>query len=180
MIPGVGACPLLPLRPPVKTPASDGKKWSLSRHAPVADASPIIGLAKIGRLQILDGLAHEVLIPREVWNEIVAGGGARPEVESIERRFLDSVRDPDEASVAGFRREIDAGEAAALALATANPGCLLLIDDAAGRQVAEAHQLRCIGTAGLLLRAKRAGLTDSLTRDLEALQQQEPFFFGWT
>ena len=39
----------------------------------IADASPLIGLAKIGRLGILRGLAREVWIPRAVWLEVTAG-----------------------------------------------------------------------------------------------------------
>lgn len=136
----------------------------------VADASPIIGLAKIDRLGALHRLADQVFIPREVWKELVVGGDGRPEVKVIEELFHESVRDPDPTAVAVFARKVDAGEAAALALAASHPGCLLLIDDAAGRALAESHDLRCIGTAGLLLRAKRAGLTESLTDDLEALR----------
>ncbi len=39
----------------------------------IADASPLIGLAKIGRLGILHGLAREVWIPRAVWLEVTVG-----------------------------------------------------------------------------------------------------------
>ena len=69
----------------------------------VADASPVIGLAKIGRLTILDHLAVEVLIPRAVWNEIVGRGGDRPEVTIIAQRFERFVREPDERLAAEFQ-----------------------------------------------------------------------------
>lgn len=137
----------------------------------VADASPVIGLAKIGRLDIFEHLACEVLMPREVWHEVVESGGERPEVALLAARFCGSVRDPDPTLVAQFRLLVDAGEAAALALATTNPGCLILLDDGAGRAVAHGRSIRCIGTAGLLLRAKKAGLIVSLGADLAALRR---------
>lgn len=141
----------------------------------VADTSPIIGLAKIGRLALLDRLANSVLIPRAVWSELVDRGIGRPEVAEIAARFAGAVRDPDAARIAVFGGQVDAGEAAALALAAEHAGCLLLIDDAAGRSLAEAHRLRCIGTAGLLLRARKAGMIESLERDLGALRREGIF-----
>jgi len=136
----------------------------------VADASPLIGLAKIGRLGILDQLARQVWIPREVWEEVVERGRDRPEARMRALQFGASVCEADPVLTARFCQQIDSGEAAALALASAHPGCLLLIDDAAGRELAEAHGIRCVGAAGLLLRAKQAGLIDSLASDLAALR----------
>lgn len=81
-----------------------------------------------------------------------------------------SVRDVDPALTGNFVNQVDAGEAAAVALAAANPGCLLLIDDAAGRRLAEGEGIRCIGVGGLLLRAKRGGWIRSLAADLAALR----------
>ena len=81
-----------------------------------------------------------------------------------------SVRDVDPALTVKFGRQVDPGEAAAVALATTSPGCLLLIDDAAGRRLAESEGIRCIGAAGLLLRAKRTKLIPSLATDLSALR----------
>ena len=43
----------------------------------IADASPLIGLAKIGLLGILRGLAREVWIPRAVWVELTVGSHGR-------------------------------------------------------------------------------------------------------
>jgi len=141
----------------------------------VADASPVIGLAKIGRLEIIYQLASEVWIPREVWREVVERGGNRPEARLIAVRFESAVREADPLVAGRFSQHLDAGEAEALALACAHPGCLLLINDAAGREVAGAHGIRCIGTAGLLLRAKRPGLIPSLTDDLASLRRHGLF-----
>ena len=87
------------------------------------------------------------------------------------------MRDIDPVLAEKFIRQVDLGEAAAVALAIASPGCLLLIEDAEGRRVAESEGIRCIGAAGLLLRAKRAGLIASLSDDLNALRMHG-YFLG--
>lgn len=37
----------------------------------VADSGPLIGLAKIGRLDLLRKLARQVVVPAAVWHEVV-------------------------------------------------------------------------------------------------------------
>jgi len=138
----------------------------------VADASPLIGLAKINRLRVLSALADSILIPRTVWREVVEAGGNRPEVASIAAAFAASVASGSVDLVANLRQRVDPGEAEAIALARGAPGCLLLIDDSVGRAVAESYGVRCIGTAGLLLRARKMGLIESLRTELELVQQQ--------
>ena len=59
-----------------------------------------------------------------------------------------SVRESEPTMVGRFAMLVDAGEAEAVALAAVNPGCLLLIDDAAGRRLAESQGIRCMGVAG--------------------------------
>lgn len=143
----------------------------------VADASPLIGLVKIKRLGLLTQLAEDIWIPRVVWNELIAGGSGRSEVGELMDFLANAVRDVDPALTGDFVNQVDAGEAAAVALAAANPGCLLLIDDAAGRRLAESHDIRCIGVGGILLRAKRIGLIPSLAVELKALRQHG-YFLG--
>ena len=141
----------------------------------VADASPLIGLAKIGRLGLLRRLAEEVWIPHAVWHELIEGGRGRPEAAELAVFLSHSVREVDPVLARCLALIIDAGEAEAVALAAANPGCLLLIDDAAGRRLAESQGIKCMGVAGLLLRAKHAGLLTALTADLNALRENGYF-----
>ncbi len=141
----------------------------------IADVSPLIGFAKIGRLGLLRSLARELWIPRAVWLAVTAGASGRAEAGDLVSHLAGAVRDIDPVLSGKFVRQVDPGEAAAVALAITSPGCLLLIDDAAGRRVAEAEGIRCIGAAGLLLRAKRAGLISSLSDDLTGLRRHGYF-----
>jgi len=44
----------------------------------IADSSCLIGLSKIGKLQILHDLFGTVLIPEKVYQEVVVSGRGRP------------------------------------------------------------------------------------------------------
>lgn len=128
----------------------------------ICDASPLILLAKVGRLDLLRALAEEVWIPAAVWREAVTNAPGRPEAALIARDFSCMVESPDAELEAAFRLQVDAGEAAALALAARNRHACLLMDDARGRALAELSKFRCIGTLGWLVRAKQAGLLPAL------------------
>lgn len=123
-----------------------------------ADASPLIGLAAAGALDLLRELFGSVTITRLVKDEVV-GRGERPGAHEL-----------DAAMRAGWLRvaptpmdtwafeQIDAGEASTIALAAQHPGALVLMDDTLGRARAAANGLEVLDVAGVLLAAKRAGL----------------------
>ena len=66
----------------------------------VVDASPLIGLAKIGRLGLLEVLAERVVVPRAVWREVVEAGLGRPEAAVIAGALAGKVEAGDRARVA--------------------------------------------------------------------------------
>lgn len=50
----------------------------------VADASPLIHLSKIGRLELLKKLYGTVLVPKGVWDEVVAQADGRPGASEVQ------------------------------------------------------------------------------------------------
>jgi predicted nucleic acid-binding protein len=124
----------------------------------VADASPLIGLASAGALDLLRELFGSVTITRLVKDE-VAGRGERPgarELDAALRAGWLRVA-PTPMETWAFER-IDAGEASTIALAARHPGALVLMDDAQGRACAAAAGFEVLDVPGVLLAAKRAGL----------------------
>ena len=141
----------------------------------ICDTSPLILLAKIDCLHLVPLLAHEVWIPRAVWEEVMINGGDHPESRLIHIQFPANIRDPDPLLQAAYSLMVDRGEAAALALASHVTDPCLLMDDRKGRRVASTRGWRCIGTLGLLVRSKKAGHIGSLSCYFDRLKEADWF-----
>jgi predicted nucleic acid-binding protein len=132
----------------------------------VAGASPLIVIARSGLLFVLTGLADAVVVPQTVYDECAADvklPGARAIRSAVEARQIE-VR-PD-APIDDLAPELDVGERAAIALAFALQ-CPILIDERLGREVARRRGLTVVGSAGLLVEAKRRGLIPAVAPVLE-------------
>ena len=138
----------------------------------VADAVPIIHLAVGEALHVLPALFGRVLIPREVFDEVVDAGAGRPgSVELAAADWVD-VRDSggDPALLALLLQDLDRGEAAAIALAAEVRADMLLIDERAGRLAAERLGIDCGGSLRVLLEARRSGLIPSVAEAIARMR----------
>lgn len=140
----------------------------------VSNTGPIIGLAKIGRVDLLKSLAGEVLIPPYVHKELFGKIGT--ETGQIEEALGDFIRvepvDISDPSIASVLAELDEGERQAVALASGRgKDVLLLIDDYAGRQAARRLQVAVTGLVGLLLLAKEKRLIESVGSLIDELRK---------
>jgi uncharacterized protein len=136
----------------------------------VADAGPLIALAKIEQLPLLNLLFSAINIPQTVFNETCADT-KRADASAI-RTFANAHAtlhaDREDAITAQLKMELDAGEAQAIALAQ-SLRCTLLIDDLLGRTVARRRGVPIVGVIGVLLQAKRMGHLTHVRPQLEAL-----------
>jgi predicted nucleic acid-binding protein len=137
----------------------------------VSDTTPLLYLARVGQLHLLCELYVEVVVPQTVWDELVE---ARPDAPGVgvvrAATWLRVV--PDVAAPTGaveLLADIDAGEAAAIALALDRDADLLLIDDAAGRRAAGELGVSVRGTLGVLVTAKAAGALAAVAPVISAL-----------
>lgn len=138
----------------------------------VADASPLIYLSALGRLELLRALYVRVLVPRTVFDEVVVvGQGEMGSGEVAAATWIEvrEVADRD-GLLAKFEARIDAGEATAIVLALNVHADLIVMDDRLGRREAEAKGLVVHGTLGVLVAARRGGLLSNLRQELERLQ----------
>jgi predicted nucleic acid-binding protein len=134
----------------------------------------LIWLAKAGRLDLLRDQYQRILIPPEVYTEVVVDGlregypDAYVVKYAVEQGWI-----VVEANEAGGRerrltddlREIHEGEAAAMVLALSR-GLPILVDESSGRVLAEALGLAPKGTLYVVLKALHDGkLTGSEVRD---------------
>ena len=145
-----------------------------SRTAIVADASPLIALALVERLPLLDSLFGEVLVPATVAAECtfeISRPGAAAIQQAIDEGRLQVCTVESGQRLSELTEILDEGEAEAIVLArdTNRP---VLMDERRGRSVALRMGLTVIGTAGLLITARRRGLVPAVAPLLDALEEQ--------
>lgn len=144
----------------------------------VSDTSPVRALAHLRLLDVLAELFGEVFVPQAVAEELLHPPARLTGVDVRSLPGL-TVRQPDnEERVAELRAELDAGEAEAIALAEELRAEALLIDEAAGRNVASQLGLPVLGTLGILLIAKQRGLVREIRPLLNKLQDQLKFYIS--
>jgi len=149
-----------------------------ARGPAVSDSTPLIYLAKIGRLSLLNGVFKRIHVPEAVFDEAVAQGKAlnmidafviekavgdwitvervKPEVDA-EYRFIDT------------NTRLGAGEKAALKLCKQIGALYFVADDREARRASRILNVRPVGTLGILVEAHRRGLITKA----EALQVLE-------
>jgi hypothetical protein len=122
----------------------------MARPTVIADASTLICLGWVDRLQVLPAVFGRIIVPPAVAAEATHRGSALPS-------WVD-VRPPsrplDERVVAPH---LGAGETEVLCLGLELEDAWLILDDGAARTLARQLGLRILGTAAVLVEAKRAG-----------------------
>jgi len=143
----------------------------------VANSSVLIALSRIGMLELLHRRFPEgVVIPEAVWGEVVEGGKGQPGAKEVSSSQWIKVGEVvDRKLVSLLRMELDQGEAEAIVLAKELGADLVLLDEKAARILAKRLELPVLGTVGILVWAKRAGLIGSLKEQLDILQKEGRF-----
>lgn len=142
----------------------------MSKTCVVADAGPLIGLARIGRLELLRGLFSSTIVPPAVYAECIRAPekpGAAAIAQAVHDQWLmvRSLSKPAQTLPIG----LGLGEREAITLAL-ELLCLILLDDKLARAAARTAGLSVIGTGGLLLAAKSRSLIPSVGPALAQLQ----------
>jgi predicted nucleic acid-binding protein len=145
----------------------------------VSDASPLIVIAKSGLIRMLNALADEVIVPATVYAEctvetaLPGAEAIRSAVEAGQIRLLPDATDPED-NPGEELSALGAGELAAIRLASALQ-CPVLMDERLGRRAAQGRGLTVIGSAGLLLAAKKRGLIPAVAPILDQWRQSGYF-----
>ena len=124
----------------------------------VSDSTCLIGLERIGELEILPALFDPIMIPPEVEREF-GSKFSWLQTENLTSNLL----------VAALRLVVDSGEAEAIALAS-EKSCLLISDDKQARAAAKRLGIAFIGTVGVLVRAKQSGVVTAIKPILDDLE----------
>ena len=130
---------------------------SAMRETWVVNASPLIILSRIGRLDFLESLTQTILVPEAVVLEVGAGLNqdhtAMTTLQWAKERTVPNKHLPTAVTAWG----LGAGESQVIAHCLGN-ACTAVLDDQAGRSCARAQGIAIIGTLGIILLAQRQGL----------------------
>jgi predicted nucleic acid-binding protein len=147
----------------------------------VSNTSPVLNLAIVGHLGPLQQQFGQVWLPQAVTEELrieqdlpgsTTVGIAQRAGWLLNERVTDPVR------VAILRRDLDEGEAEAIALALQKRADWLLLDERDARRVAKSLGLKVTGVLGILLKARLDGQLPSLREAMERLRDLADFRIG--
>jgi len=134
----------------------------------VSDATPLIYLARIGRIQLLKNLFQHIQVPNEVKVEVVDRGKEKnyPDAYVIEEAFNEgwitlgnlTRNNEKKASILVEAAGIDIGEAEAIMLTRQKAEETILMDQAHARTVARQFGLKPKGTLYLIVVSARRGM----------------------
>jgi len=150
----------------------------------ISDSSTLIHLAKIDRLALLKEFFGVITVPPAVWQEVVEEGKGRPgatDVTAARDAGWIQIRKPTDMRLLRIlKSELDKGESEALTLAVEVHADLLLIDESEGRRIAKIYDIPKTGVVGILMRAKREGLIESFSHELDRLRNEGGFWIADT
>lgn len=147
----------------------------------VSNTSPLLNLSVIGLLPLLCEQFGEIWIPTAVWEELRAEEdlpGSQAIREAAEAGWLQVEVVNDQPLVQVLQRDLDKGEAEAIALALQVKAKWTLLDEREGRKVAKSLGLKVTGVLGVLLRAQREGKLPSLRKAMDELRLWAGFRIG--
>lgn len=139
----------------------------------VCNSGPLIALGLLGRLDLLKSLFDVVLVPEAVRKEIELGGAKLSGLEDFRRADWIRVVPLQEKHDELLESLLDVGEAAVIRLAREQKAVLVLIDERKARKVArDICGLQPIGTARILVEAKRKNLLPEVAPQFQKLRQE--------
>ena len=140
----------------------------------VSNTTPLIGLGRIGRFNLLADLFGQIIVPEAVRAELMAAGDAD---DPVQRAFNASnwIRiQPvsDRLAVEVLLDELDLGEAETIVLGRELRADWVLMDEKKGRRKLAELGIPKIGTVGILIGARQAEKITSLGAELARLRGQ--------
>lgn len=137
----------------------------------ICNTSPFQYLHQAGRLELLPALAGHVFVPPAVVMELAAGRGLGMDLPAPEAFPWVTVDTPRSLPGLALVCDLGDGESQVLALALeCQEPRVAILDDLLARQAAKRLSIPHVGTLGVLLQAKGAGLIREVAPIVERLE----------
>lgn len=137
----------------------------------ISNASPLITLTAVGRLDLFAALKCEIRVPLAVLEELRAGAAEDRADEAVRKAgkfvIVEDVAIPTNVD----RWGLDPGEAQVVSQALTTGAKGVILDDLAGRRCAQSLGLSVIGTIGLIARATKLGIVPQAAPIISAVRE---------
>jgi len=128
-----------------------------ARRDLVINTGPLLALTAAGHLDVLREQFAKVIVPYEVVQEVQAGGRTQFAREEFRAASWLEKRTTATSIPQLLQSTLDPGEAAVIAVATAEHIATVAIDETVGRRIGRLHGLLVTGSLGILIQAKQHG-----------------------
>ena len=145
----------------------------------ISDTSVLSNLILINRLDILQRVFSEIIIPYEVKAELMKLEDYGIDLSSFtSASWINILKSSNQALIQDLSESLDRGESAAISLALEVNADYLAIDEKAGRGIAKKLGLKIIGLIGILVRAKKLGVIQRVKPILDDLVVKANFYIS--
>jgi len=133
----------------------------------VSNTTPIISLSSIGKIEILQEVFQEIIIPQAVYEEIKSKKGHG--YHSVESSFIKVQPIQTEDHELLVSNTLDLGEAQTIVLAQEIKADNVIIDENLGYGVAKDYNLNAVRTLSILLKAKEENIISEVKPLIEEM-----------
>ncbi len=141
----------------------------------ISNSSPLITLARINHLFILESIFGQIYIPNSVFQETVLQSNVEIQTKNILQAIDNYIFIVKPRTVYLFKRKLDFGEQGVINLAIDKQADFLLMDDKKARKEARGLGFKTLKTSILLKRAEKLGIIKSYSDIIEKLENIKIF-----
>jgi len=138
-----------------------------------------MNLAIINKLNLLEQLYQNIIVPKEVWKELVIDGKGKPGADKIQKSqwiHVNSIKNTD--LFRSLKKDLDTGESAAITLAIEKRADIILLDEIEARNIADLFDLKKTGVIGIILLCKKFNIIPSIKPLLDDLRTKANFWIN--
>lgn len=129
----------------------------------ISNSTPLIALNKISKLELLQKIYKEIIIPYAVYEEVILESNTNTTNNFIkECGFIKIISIKNEEAKKMFATSLHKGEVEVMILAKELGADTCIIDDLLARKYAKYYNLKITGTIGVIIKAKELGLISEI------------------
>ncbi len=142
----------------------------------ISDTTCLSALVRIGELDLLKRLFHEVIIPVKVHEELLALSSFGVDVSIFSTLDWIKIQQPEASPLLNeLLTVLDTGESYAIALAIELNADWLIVDDLDARHIAAQLNINITGTGGVFIQAKDRGVITQVKPYLDLIMTKAGF-----